>query len=93
MSEWVISVQDIITLSAIVAAIGVIWTFGKKPFDEMREINNSLDTLKEDMGELKSSVRLHGDMIYAILDHEATNNNTGGMKDALDKYNDAIRNG
>lgn len=93
MNEFTITMTDILTFSALLGALGVIYAIVKKPFEAIRNINNSLNDLKLDMGELKSSVRLHGDMIYAILDHEATNNNTGGMKDALDRYNDAIRNG
>ena len=88
-----ISTEQIIALASVIGALGVIWAVLKKPFDAIRNINTSLNTIKSDMDELKTSVRLHGDMIYAILDHEATNNNTGGMKDALDKYNEAVRNG
>ena len=88
-----ISTEQIVALASVIGALGVIWAVAKKPFDAIRNINTSLNTIKADMDELKTSVRLHGDMIYAILDHEATNNNTGGMKDALDKYNEAVRNG
>lgn len=47
-----------------------------------------LDTAME---KLQESTDVQGDMIYAMLSHMATNNNTGGMQNALDKYNSFYR--
>ena len=46
-----------------------------------------LDKLDEAIDKLQESTDVQGDMIYAMLSHMATNNNTGGMQSALDKYN------
>ena len=46
-----------------------------------------LDKLEDGLAELSDSMDIQGDMIYAMLSHMSTNNNTGGMKSALDKYN------
>ena len=36
---------------------------------------------------MKDDIAVQGDMVYQLLSHAATNNNSGGMRDALDKYN------
>lgn len=80
-----------ITLTQIVGTIAIItaiWTFFKK-------INESIDTifekklkpLKDEIKHLKDSVDMQSDITYQVLDHLATNNNTGGMKRALEEYN------
>ena len=46
-----------------------------------------LDKLDEAIDKLQESTDVQGDMIYAMLSHMATNNATGQMQSALDKYN------
>ena len=46
-----------------------------------------LDKLDGIIERIDESTDIQGDMIYAMLSHMATNNNTGGMQKALDKYN------
>lgn len=82
-----ITSQDIITFAAILAAIGGIWTFFSKPIKAMRELKESVDKMSESVGDIKETVDMQGDMVYQLLCHAATNNNTGGMQEALDKYN------
>ena len=74
----------------------------KKPFDD---ISNSLkdikkqnddnkkeiEGLRDDFKGIKKDVENHGDMIYQMLDHMASNNNTGNMKRCLDTYNEYNR--
>ena len=50
-----------------------------------------LDKLDSTIERLQESTDIQGDMIYAMLSHMATNNNTGGMQSALDKYNSFYR--
>lgn len=50
-----------------------------------------LDKLEDGLSDIKESIMFQSDMIYQMLDHMATSNNTGGMKDALDKYNRYFR--
>lgn len=85
MSEWTVTVQDIITLAAIIGAITVVWNWGKKPFDLMQKIYKvTTRTAKQ--------VKLHGDMISELLDHAITNNNTGRMSEIKKKYDETYRN-
>lgn len=87
MGDWVISAQDVITLAAIIAAAGGIYAFVSKPFKAMDELKKSVDNLTDSVTDMKDDVKMQGDMIYQLLDHASTNNNTGGMREALDKYN------
>lgn len=91
MGEWTISAQDIITLAAIIAAIGGIYAFVSKPFKAINEVKQSVDNLTKSMEDMKDDLAMNGDMVYQLLNHAATNNNTGGMRDALDKYNEYYR--
>ena len=50
----------------------------------LAKLDTAIDKLQE-------STDIQGDMIYAMLSHMATNNNTGGMQNALDKYNSFYR--
>lgn len=46
----------------------------------LAKLDTAIDKLQE-------STDIQGDMIYAMLSHMATNNATGQMQTALDKYN------
>ena len=87
MSDLTISIQDIITLAAVIGAIGGIYAIVSKPFKTMREVKDALKDLTESVSDIKETVDMQGDMVYQLLNHAATNNNTGGMQEALDKYN------
>ena len=50
-----------------------------------------LDKLDDAIGDIKESLRFQADMTYQILDHLATNNNSGGMKRVMDEYNAHFR--
>lgn len=86
-------------LTAIVGAYKIV----KKPVDDMNEkfkrydemLSNDkkrLDELQRTNDELKADLGMIADMTYQMLDHMATNNNTGGMAEALDRYNKYYRN-
>lgn len=69
-----------ITLGQVAAALAVItafWVFTEKV---IKAYKDTMKPIKEDMLMLSN-------MTYQILDHMATNNNTGGMKKALDDFN------
>lgn len=91
MSEWSITIQDVLTIAAVIGAVGGIYTVLSKPFKVMRELKESVDKLSETVGDMKDDLAMNGDMVYQLLNHAATNNNTGGMRDALDKYNEYYR--
>lgn len=56
-------------------------------------IENALKPTNEKIDELRENDNKNGDMIYQILDHLATKNNTGEMKRALNEYNEFFRHG
>lgn len=91
MSDWVISIQDIITLAAIVGAISAIYAVASKPFKTMREVKDSLTDISETIEDISEDQKKQGDMVYQLLKHAATNNNTGEMQRALDEYNEYFR--
>ena len=62
-----------------------------KLIDNHYGIGKDIKTIKEAIDELKNNDTQNGDMIYQILDHFATNNNTGEMKRALNDYNAHFR--
>jgi len=91
MSEWTISIQDIITLAAIIAAVGGIYAVVSKPFKAMHDVKDSLEKITETVEDISEDQKVQGDMIYQLLSHAATNNNTGEMQRALNQYNEYFR--
>lgn len=86
-----ITTEQIITAAPVLGALAAIWAVVSRPLKAFREISDGLKDLGERFTRMERTERLHGDMIYQMLDHMATNNNSGGMKTALDKYNEANR--
>ena len=78
-----------------IALIGSIGAFCSavipKLIDNHYGIGKDIKDIKNDIAELKSNDSKNGDMIYVMLDHLATNNNSGEMKRALDEYNNHFR--
>lgn len=64
-------------VGTVLAIITAFWVFGE------RVIKAYKDTMKP----LKDDILMLSNMTYQILDHMATNNNSGGMKKALDEFN------
>lgn len=50
-----------------------------------------LEKLDEAIADIKDHLSFQSDMTYQILDHLATNNNSGGMKRVMDEYNAHFR--
>lgn len=82
-----ISSEQIVAIAGVVSALGIIWAVISKPFKAMDELKKSVDKLTETVDDMKDDIAVQGDMVYQLLNHAATNNNTGGMREALDKYN------
>lgn len=64
-------------VAGVLAIVTAFWVFAE------RVIKAYKDTMKP----LKDDVLMLSNMTYQILDHMATNNNSGGMKKALDEFN------
>ncbi len=96
---------DFVTLVTVAAGISAIygaWKIVKKPaedmnlrlkkYDEMLANDKKrLDEMQKLIESISNDLNMTADMTYQILDHMSTNNNTGGMKDTLDKYNAYFR--
>jgi len=79
-------------LIAIISGIcTLLSTFLSKWIDYKSGMAKDIKDIKEDVSDLKKNDQVNGDMIYQMLDHLATNNNTGEMKRALNKYNEYFR--
>lgn len=64
-------------VGTVLAIITAFWVFAERVTKAYK------DTMKP----LKDDILMLSNMTYQILDHMATNNNTGGMKKALDEFN------
>ena len=80
-----------ITLGQIIAVIGVItalWVFTDKVIKAWNSaLDNKLKPLYDKNESMQKDLDMLGDVCYQMLSHLATDNNTGGMKRALDDYN------
>lgn len=96
------TVKDLLWLLAGIITIITFINTVKKPFDSINtslksiqktteDNKNDIADLKEDFKSIQKDITNHGDMIYQMLDHLATNNNSGNMKRCLDSYNEYNR--
>ena len=83
--------SEAMTIALIGACVSLGTAIIPKLIDNHYGMGKDIKDIKKDVSELKSNDATNGDMIYQILDHLATKNNTGGMKAALDKYNKHFR--
>ena len=80
--------MDDITISQVlsfIAAITAFWVFAEKI---IKSYEHALDSRLKPMQE---DITMINEVCYQMLDHMATNNNTGGMKKTLDRYNEYQR--
>ena len=83
--------SEAMTIALIGGFVSLCTALIPKMIDHKYGIGQDIKQIKEDVSTLKNNDKQNGDMIYQILDHLATNNNSGGMKKALDKYNEYFR--
>ena len=77
---------------ALIGSIGAVCSaIIPKLIDNHYGIGKDIKEIKEDVSQLKKDTTINADMVYQILDHLSTDNNTGGMKSALHKYNEYYR--
>ena len=86
-----ITSDQIIMIAGLLGAIAVIWGIVSKPFKAINDIKDKVDKMSDDMNGIIEAQDVQSDMISALLTHAATNNNTGGMQDALDKFQSFYR--
>ena len=83
--------SDTVLVALISGAVSLLINFGSKWLDSRNGITKDIKEIKESVSELKASNQMNSDMIYQVLDHLATENNTGEMKRALNEYNAHFR--
>ena len=83
--------SDAITVALISGGISLVINFGSKWLDRKSGLTKDIEEIKEGVKDLTDSNKMNSDMIYQVLDHLATDNNTGEMKRALDAYNKHFR--
>ena len=83
--------SDAMIIALIGAGASLLTAVIPKLIDNKAGIGKDIKDIKTDIAELKKNDKQNGDMIYQILDHLATSNNSGEMKRALDQYNEHFR--
>lgn len=83
--------SDTIIVAIMSGAVSLVINFGSKWLDNRNGLTKDIKEIKADVAELKANDLQNGDMIYQMLDHLATDNNTGEMKRALNQYNEYYR--
>ena len=100
--EFTISLSTIIAICTTITVVAGAWKIvsaPKKEEDEqkkkvMKLLDNDkvhLDKLDKAIEDIKELLAFQSDMTYQMLDHMASNNNSGGMKRVMDEYNQHFR--
>ena len=104
MEDITINVSTLLWISGAIGTLYGAYKIIKSPLDNLNNRftgydkmlandKQRLDELQELCKGMKSDLDMTNDMLYQMLDHMATNNNTGEMKRALDAYNEHFRKG
>lgn len=83
--------SDTVIVAIISGVVSLLVNFGSKWLDSKNGLTRDIKEIKENINTLTKNDTQNGDMIYQVLNHLATNNNTGEMKRALDQYNEYFR--
>ena len=86
-----ITTDQIIAVAGVIGALGVIWAVVSKPFKAIEELKKSVDDLTKNVTDMQDDLKMNGDMVYQLLNHASTKNNTGEMQRALNQYNEYFR--
>ena len=86
-----ITTEQIVMIAGVLGAISVIYGIVSKPFKAIEDLKKSVDNMSEQVDKIDKAVMLHGDMIYELLEHASTNNNTGGMAEVKRRFDAEYR--
>lgn len=98
------SLAQILSVCAIITTVAGAYKIVSSPvkglnakfekYDKMLANDKErIDKLDKALDGIQKDIAMNSDMLYQCLNHMATNNNSGGMKDALEKYNAYFRKG
>ena len=83
--------SDTVIVAIISGVVSLVVNIGSKWLDRKNGLQKDIEEIKKGVKGLQDGNQMNSDMIYQILDHLATNNNTGEMKRAMDDYNAHFR--
>lgn len=83
--------DNTVLIALITSVCTALSTILSKWIDSKSGMAKDIKDIKNDVSVLKDNDKINGDMIYQMLDHLASNNNTGQMKRALNQYNEYFR--
>lgn len=83
--------DNTVLIALITGVCTLLSTVLSKYIDYKSGMAKNITDIKNDVSDLKQNDKINGDMIYQMLDHLSSNNNTGQMKRALDEYNGYFR--
>ena len=83
--------DNTVLIALITGICTLLSTVLSKYIDYKSGMAKNITDIKNDVSDLKQNDKINGDMIYQMLDHLSSNNNTGQMKRALDEYNGYFR--
>lgn len=82
---------EAMTIALIGGAVSLCTAIIPKMIDNHYGMGKDIKEIKSDVSEMKKDTSMNSDMIYQMLDHLATKNNSGEMNRALKDYNDYFR--
>lgn len=83
--------SEAMTIALIGACVSLGTAIIPKLIDNHYGMGKDIKDIKKDVSQLKKDTTMNSDMIYQTLSHLSTNNNTGGMAEALNRYNEYFR--
>ena len=83
--------SDTVIVAVISGIVSLVVNLGSKYLDNKNGIAKDIKDIKSDVNTLSENDKKNGDMIYTMLSHMATGNESGEMKRALNEYNEYFR--
>lgn len=83
--------SDAVLVAIISGGMSLIINLGSKYLDNKNGLAKDIKEIKSDVSTLRENDKKNGDMIYTMLSHMATGNESGEMKRALNEYNEYFR--
>ena len=83
--------SDTVIVAVISGIVSLVVNLGSKYLDNKNGIAKDIKDIKSDVNTLRENDKKNGDMIYTMLSHMATGNESGEMKRALNEYNEYFR--
>lgn len=83
--------SEAMTIALMGGVVSLCTAIVPKLIDKYYGMGKDIKEIKSDVTTLKENDQKNGDMIYTMLSHMATGNESGEMKRALNEYNEYFR--